>query len=238
MISLDEVATGVLVNAITAVGGWLETAAASARSGRGRAAEDLAVARWFETYQVTSHVPSLPGLSATSMSRLADLLRGDDVQAAVQELLAVRLTDGSNADAARARQAFVLTLATGDAPDPEISRFAELLTDYYDDSICELVGRLGESPMLAQIRSEALSARMIAVLHAIERHGSSSSASSTRLPPYSSHPDWSVTTRHAWTSGISRPIGWAASGTRTSRSMRVNGSRLKRARKRMRPMSS
>jgi hypothetical protein len=98
MISLDEVATGVLVNAVAAVGGWLGTAAASARSGRGRGAEDLAVARWFETYQVTSRGPELPGLSAASASRLAELLRGDDVQAAVQELLAVRLTDGSNAD--------------------------------------------------------------------------------------------------------------------------------------------
>jgi hypothetical protein len=147
------------------------TAAASARSGRGRGAEDLAVARWFETYQVTSHVPELPGLSAPSMTRLADLLRGDDVQAAVQELLAVRLTDGPNADAARARQAIVLTVAAGGAAaDPEISGFAEMLAGYYDDSICELVGRLGESPLLAEVRSEALSARMIAVLHAIERH--------------------------------------------------------------------
>ena len=111
MISLDEVATGVLVNAVTAVGGWLGTAAGSAHSGRGRATEDLAVARWFETYQVTSRVLDLPGLSSSSASMLTELLRGDDVQAAVQELLAVRLTDGSNADAARARQAFVLTLA-------------------------------------------------------------------------------------------------------------------------------
>jgi predicted NACHT family NTPase len=94
-----------------------------------------------------------------------------------QELLAVRLTDGSNADAARARQAFVLTVAAGGgAADPDISGFAESLADYYDDSICALVGRLGESPMLAQIRGEALSARMIAVLHAIERHTAALSA--------------------------------------------------------------
>jgi hypothetical protein len=45
-------------------------------------------------------------------------LSGDDAQAAIQELLAVRLTDGSNEDAALARQAFVVTLV---ANDPEIS---------------------------------------------------------------------------------------------------------------------
>ena len=164
------------------MGGWLRTAADSARSGRGRAAEDLAVARWFETYQVTSRVPDFPGLSPSSTSTLAELLGGDDVQAAVQELLAVRLTDGSNADAARARQAFVLTLALASdgSANPETSGYAETLADYYDDSICDLVGRLGDGPMLAQIRSEALSARMIAVLHAIERH---TAALSTRPAP-------------------------------------------------------
>jgi hypothetical protein len=97
-----------------------------------------------------------------------DLLRGDDVQAALQELLSVRLTDGPNADGARAREAFVLALSG--ANDPDISRYSTALADYYDDEISELVGRLGDTSMLAQIRSEALSARMIAVLHAIERH--------------------------------------------------------------------
>lgn len=47
---------------------------------------------------------------------------------------------------------------------------AEALADYYDNQISNLVGRLGDGPMLAQIRSEALSGRMIAVLHATERH--------------------------------------------------------------------
>jgi hypothetical protein len=177
MISVDEVATGVLVNAVSAVGGWLGTAAtsAAARSGRGRPAEDLAIARWFETYKLTEQVPpDSPPMSAEAAARLTELLRGDDVQAAVQELLSVRLTDGSNADAARAREAFVLTLSG--ANDPEISGYAAALADYYDDQISALVGRLGDSPMLAQIRSEALSGRMIAVLHAIERHTAALSA--------------------------------------------------------------
>jgi len=167
VINLDEVAVGILVNAISSTGRWLGTAATSAASGRGRFAEDLSIARWFETYRVTSRVPDLPDLSPAATSRLAELLRGDDVQAAVQELLAARLTDAPETDAARAREAFVLTLTSA---DQEISAYAAALADYYDDEISELVGRLGESPLLTQIRSEALSARMIAVLNAIERH--------------------------------------------------------------------
>jgi hypothetical protein len=164
-----------LVNAISAAGRWVGAAAGSARSGRGRAAEDLAVARWFETYELTERFPpGVVGLSSVTKERLAGLLLGDDVQAAVQELLAVRLTDGPNADAARVRQAFLLTLAS--VGDPEISAGASALADYYDDEISALVGRLGESPLLAQVRSEALSARMIAVLHAIERHTAALSA--------------------------------------------------------------
>jgi hypothetical protein len=109
IISIDDVATGLLVNAISAAGRWLGTAAAATRSGRGRAAEDLAAARWFETYKLTSRTPDLSRLSDKSAERLRALLSGDDAQAAVQELLAVRLTDGSNQDAGRARQAFVLS---------------------------------------------------------------------------------------------------------------------------------
>ncbi len=174
IISIDDVATGLLVNAISAAGRWLGTAAGAARSGRGRAAEDLAAARWFETYKLTSRTPDLSRLSDKSAERLRALLSGDDAQAAVQELLAVRLTDGSNEDAGRARQAFVLTL-TG-TTDPQILGCAAALADYYDDEICDLVSRLGDTPLLAQIRSDALSARMIAVLHSIERHTAALSA--------------------------------------------------------------
>jgi hypothetical protein len=179
LVNLDEVTTGVLISAIGTVGQWLGTAAAAVWAGRGRAAGDLAVARWFETYKLTERVPpDTSGMSPAALARLAELLRGDDVQAAVQELLAVRLTDGTELDAAQAREVFVLTLAGAD--DPEISSHVETLADYYDDEICDLVGRLGDSPVLAQIRSEALFARMIAVLHAIERHTAALTSRPTR----------------------------------------------------------
>ena len=174
IITLDEVATELLVNAISAAGRWLGTAATASRHGRGAAGADLAVARWSETYRLTGRIPELSGLPSQSEDRLRTLLEGNAAQAAVQELLAVRLTDGSNANAATARQAFVLTLATAD--DPEISARAEALADYYDDEISRLVGHLADGPILAQIRSEALSGRMISVLHAIERHTAALSA--------------------------------------------------------------
>ena len=174
MINVDDVVTGLLIDAISTAGRWLGSAAGAAQSRGARAGEDLAVARWFETYKLTGRVPDLSGLSDKSAGQLRTLLSGDDIQAAVQELLAVRLTDGQNEDAALACQAFRVTLAA--ANNPEISRYAGALADYYDNEICDLVGRLADTPMLAQVRSEALSGRMIAVLHAIERHTAALSA--------------------------------------------------------------
>src|SRR6476619_2818433 len=102
VINIDEVTTSVLSSAIGAAGRWLGTAASAAWSGRGRAADDLAIARWFETYKLTARVPpDTSGMAPAALARLAELLSSDDLQAAVQELLAVRLTDGSDLDAAR-----------------------------------------------------------------------------------------------------------------------------------------
>jgi hypothetical protein len=72
-------------------------------------------------------------------------------------------------DAARAREAFCLTLTTS---APGAANVAEILADYYDDQIRELVARLEsqEPALLEQIRSEALPTRIVAVLRAIERH--------------------------------------------------------------------
>lgn len=170
-ISVSEVATDVLVTAIGTAGRWLATAA---RSPRGRKAEDLSIARWFETYKLTETVSDLPGLSDLSdlppgdAERLAEILRGPEVQAALQELLAARLTSAPETDAARAREIFALALASA---LPAAASFASRLADFYDDQICGLVARIeaGDPALLPQIRSEALSARMIAVLNAIER---------------------------------------------------------------------
>jgi hypothetical protein len=97
------------------------------------------------------------------------VLGGDEIQPALQELLAVRLTDAPETDASRARDALQLTLG---AVAPDAAAFGEALAGYYDDQICDPVARLegGEPPLLAQIRSEAFSARQLTVLQAIECH--------------------------------------------------------------------
>jgi len=94
---------------------------------------------------------------------------GRRISAALQELLAARLTDASEADAARAREVIALALTVG---APEARPAAYLVAGYYDDQICALVARLGvyEPAVLAQIRAEAFATRMIAILGAIERH--------------------------------------------------------------------
>jgi hypothetical protein len=164
-ISLDEVAVGVLVNAIAVAGRQISKATA----GLQKQDEVLATARWFETFRLSGAPPGLPGLPAASAERLAAVLGGAEVQAALQELLAVRLTDAPEADASRARDAVGAAVS---GADPDVARFAGALADYYDDQVCSLVARLEaeEPPVLAQIRSEAFSSRIISVLHAIERN--------------------------------------------------------------------
>ena len=163
-IIIDDVITGVLVNAIAVAGRRLSVAAGEVRDRKG--AGDLELARWFETFRLTEAVPDLPELSPAVSDKLAAILGGNEVQAALHELLAARLSDAAELYAAPARDALARTLRTADPGA------AATLTDYYDDQICALVARLEaeNSPVLAQIRSEALATRMISVLHAIERH--------------------------------------------------------------------
>src|ERR1017187_8237534 len=98
---IDEVVAGVLVNAVTATGRRLGSAAGAHR-GR-RTAEDLAIARWFDTYHLTERVPELPELPSAEAERLAGILRSDAAQAVLHELLAARLTDAPEQDAGRIR---------------------------------------------------------------------------------------------------------------------------------------
>lgn len=146
-----EIATEALVDAIVTTGRRLGGAALGRRP-----AEESAIVRWFDTYRLVEKPPDLPSLPSP------EVLRGDEAQAVLHELLAARLTDAPEADVARVREAFALTLGSGEA--------ASALFDYYDGEICALVGRLENADLLRRVRAEALSARMIAVLHAIERH--------------------------------------------------------------------
>jgi uncharacterized protein YidB (DUF937 family) len=168
LINPDEVVTGALVNAVAVVGRRISKAAAGLR----KTDEGLATVRWFETFRVTEIPPDLPGIFPGSWDRLTEVLRGDEIQAALQELLAARLTDAPETDASRARDTVRVALS---AADTDAAAFGAALADYYDDQICVLVARLEaeEPPLLAQIRSEAFSSRMISILHSIERHAAS-----------------------------------------------------------------
>jgi hypothetical protein len=159
----DEVVTGALVNAIAVAGRQISKAVASVRT-----SDDIETARWFETFRLTETLPDQPDLSLETQDRLATILNGDEIQAALQELLAVRLTDAPETDASRAREAVRLALS---AAGTDADRFTEALADYYDDQISSLVARLEakDPPLLAQIRSEAFAARVISALHDIGR---------------------------------------------------------------------
>jgi hypothetical protein len=161
----DEVVTGALINAIAVAGRHISTAVAGLR----KPDEDLVTARWFETFRLSGTLPEQSDLSPASRDRLAGVLSGAEIQAPLQELLAARLTDAPETDAAQARDAVRSAVITA---DPDAAAFAGALAGYYDDQICGLVARLEaeEPPLLAQIRSEAFSSRIVSILHAIERH--------------------------------------------------------------------
>jgi hypothetical protein len=171
-INLDQVGTKALTTAIGILGPRLAKAALKPR---GQRAEDLSIARWFETYQITTKFPSFEGISPEASQFLSDALQGEEAQAALQELLAVRLTDGENMEAARVHELFCLTLS---GIDSSLTQFGPPLADFYDNEICSMVARLeaAEPSMLTQIRSEAFSVRMVAILRAIERHSAALSS--------------------------------------------------------------
>jgi NACHT domain len=166
LINITDVIDGALVNAIALAGRRISTSAGGLRR---RRADDVSTARWFETYKLTGTPPDVPGLSDNLARRLAGVLKGDEFQAPLQELLAARLTDAPETDVSAARQVLIATLITNVA---DAAPVAEALADYYDEQISALVARLeaDDPPLLAQIRSDAFSTRMINVLNAIERH--------------------------------------------------------------------
>ena len=167
LVKPEVIADSVLDNAIAVTGHQIAKAVRKAHSYRHE--NDVAIARWFDTYQLTSRGLDLPNLSPELADQLVGVMDSHEVLAAVHNLFAVRLTHATAIDAARARQAFRLTLTT---TAPGAADVAEILADYYDDQIRELVARLeSQEPVLVeQIRSEALPTRIVAVLHAIERH--------------------------------------------------------------------
>ena len=134
LINLSDVVDGALVNAIALAGRRISVAVDGLR-GR-RRADDLTAARWFETYSLTTEHRPASACPRHWRSGSAAILSGDEIQAALQELLAARLTDAPETDAASARQVLSLTLNRGRCRPGSPSRWPS----YYDDQICALVG--------------------------------------------------------------------------------------------------
>lgn len=163
LVNFGDIADGVLVNAIWA------TMSVVLRSQRSRGTrDDLSVVGWADIDRLTRQGLAgarleLPELSEADAAQLESGLKRDEVHAALQALLAARLTDAPETDSARARSAVRLALRD--------VRYAQEIGDHYDRQISGFVARLKEHvglTGLAQIRSEAYNSRIVAVLNRIE----------------------------------------------------------------------
>jgi NACHT domain len=134
--------------------------------------EELELATWFDTYRLTDPQPfGLPPRPVEfTAEQLEDLLRSDGVHAVLHELLAARLTDAPEQDIAKLRASFV-RIGTRKSPSWP-AHYSEQLFDAFDLLLAGVAGRLeGARPNdFKLIRTEARSARITAILGAIERH--------------------------------------------------------------------
>jgi hypothetical protein len=190
LINWTDILDGEIVNAAWAVGQM----AVKPRSAR-RVGTALDTAVWANTDRLKAELladiatsTEMPTLSDTEVEALKAALHQYEVGGALQALLATRITDASEHDAAQAREA--VRLAIGDWLPTETYKneddhgrdrtrhilrsmhIAGLVSEYFDEKISELVatleGRVGFE-RLAQVRAEAYNARIVAVLGAIER---------------------------------------------------------------------
>jgi hypothetical protein len=163
IINVVDVADGVLVNAVSAALRMVSLPRTSRRS-----ADELSIAGWADIDMlIEGSLPGatvkLGGLSDEEVAQLEAVLKRDEVQAALQSLLAARLTDAPETYATKAREA--VRLALKDAP------YTHEISDYFDGKIGDLVGHLEGTVGLArlsQIRNEAYGSRIIEILENIK----------------------------------------------------------------------
>ena len=160
MIPVQEVVTGLVVDAIAALGRQARTALTPISGRRKKADLDLAAS--FNSYALLDRtLPDLP--PEVDGDELLAHLRGNEVQALVQELMAVRLSDAPELTAQRLREEFVRICGTP---------YAGELFDQIDEQACNLVVHIdnAQPQLLRQIREEAHFTRLNATVEAIERH--------------------------------------------------------------------
>ena len=161
LVNVDEIVNGALLN-VLAVAGRRVAVAISSRRQR----QDADLANFFVTRADAS--AHLPGISA----EISTLVNGPECQAALHELLAAQLTGTLSPDMSRAHGLLRTALS------PAGPAATEILARYYENEIRALVARLESRnrPLLEKFRAQAYSARMIAILSAIERHAAALSA--------------------------------------------------------------
>jgi hypothetical protein len=148
-----------------------------------RAKEDLDTVSWADTERLINNtLPrirlELPEISDAEAAELEGALKRHEVQGTLQALLAVRLIDAPESDAAKAREAVRLALGgvqkrrvsrrqPATTEEPVEPRFAGFVSEYFDDKISALVasleGKVGFTA-LAQVRAEAYNSRIVALL--------------------------------------------------------------------------
>src|SRR4051812_41291242 len=123
MALLADVAAGVLTEVVTGTGRWILA---------GTRGSDVALATWFDTHALTdAELPDVPDAEAA-----AAVLRTDDPNAILHDLLAVRLAAAPDMDAERLASAFVGLF-------PPATRYcARAIFDHFDERILALVVRL------------------------------------------------------------------------------------------------
>jgi NACHT domain len=160
MIPVEEVITGLLVGAIAALGRQARTAFTPITGRRQR--DDLDAAIFFNSYELLDRAFPAPPPGVDENELMAHL-RGNEVQALIQELLAVRLSDGPELTVERLKEQFVRICATP---------YAEQLFDEIDTQACHLTVHIStaQPQVLQQIREEAHFTRLNATVEAIQRH--------------------------------------------------------------------
>ncbi len=170
---IDDIISGVLVQTIGVTGRWL-AAMWTAPHGR-QVKKDLEIAKWFVTYQLSAAVPELPYVEAGELTteELMVAIQRPETQAALHELMATRLTDAPETDVELVRKCFNSALSLPIIPHR--AQISSTLFDYYDSEICTLVGRLqgAEPEMYRELRENAYSTRIVAILNALRLHASS-----------------------------------------------------------------
>jgi hypothetical protein len=153
---VDEVMTGLLVDVIAGTGKQLALTLSGAHGRRTR--ENLDIATFFDTYQITARAFPRAGTQ-----ELPGNFKSNKLQAIIQEMLAVRLSDAPESTLQSLRPAF--NSAYG-------STEGDVVFDEIDETITKLVVSLStiKPEVLVQIRNAAHLTRINAKLEAIERH--------------------------------------------------------------------